>query len=697
MATFVVSPKGDNNNSGTVEAPFQTIKRGIEALTGGGDVLAIRGGNYAEDVLLSALSGEADAPIVIRPWGREEVTIDGVEPTGDDGARAGFRVAGNAEWTPAEHAEAHPDEYVSVRVFPADGEQDRVEFGAFVDLERYTRLITYSRLEDLRATNQTFGRLPVDQDPADCLPPCPGFTVVDAENQPIPVRIPDDGVVERFKRPWVYMGPGIFLPEGGGRIHIRLSHTANGIEGLADYAGGTDPRQVRLALSRHTEPPLRVQGCRFVRLEHLTVRFGGARTVLIQDSSDVLFDHVRVLAGNDGAFLRDHNERITFAHCEFRGGVPTWMFRGDIKDPYRFDTGTRVETNNLGARTSDVLLGARPESTNIDTVIHHCEFVDGHDLLLFGQGTRFHHNWIRNLNDDALIIGAATVTDLDVHHNVITQSLTTLSMVGGGDGPRRVHHNLIDLREPTAGVRPRPPGHLVDKDDLKHNGGVFRFGFLYKADAPDGALDLFHNTCLLRHRFGLAGFQHYVSPAPAGVRRSFNNIFVDVEPEPDRDAYATAFLPDPTFRGATDGNCIHQLGGVQQPLLQHRPHGAPAGRFYADLDKYRHGVPMDGLPSSHFEDSKALYPPGFENSSIDLDPGFRRIDPTGVAQFDDDLRLRSDSPALGQGVVLADPDVGIDDPFAPEGNPDIGCFGGPDPGLRVGVDGRRSFPASDAD
>ena len=97
-------------------------------------------------------------------------------------------------------------------------------------------------------------------------------------------------------------------------------------------------------------------------------------------------------------------------------------------------------------------------------------------------------------------------------------------------------------------------------------------------------------------------------------------------------------------------------------------------------------------------DSKALYPPGFENSSIDLDPGFRRIDPTGVAQFDDDLRLAvPDSPALGQGVVLADPDVGIDDPFAPEGNPDIGCFGGPDPGLRVGVDGRRSFPASDAD
>ena len=39
-----------------------------------------------------------------------------------------------------------------------------------------------------------------------------------------------------------------------------------------------------------------------------------------------------------GAFLTGHNERITFAHCEFRGGVPTWMFRSDIKDVYRFRT-----------------------------------------------------------------------------------------------------------------------------------------------------------------------------------------------------------------------------------------------------------------------------------------------------------------------------------------------------------------------
>lgn len=694
MATFVVSPSGDDANPGTVDAPFRSIRAGVDALAGG-DVLAIRGGSYAENVVLADLQGRADAPIVIRPWGREEVTIDGAEPVDLAGRTSSFRVAGNAEWTPATTLDpaAHPDEYVSTSRFSLVGDQDRADNGAFVDVARHTRLITYSRIQDLRATNQAFGRLPVPQDPDGCIPPCPGFPVVDKDDNAVPVRLPDGGVVPQFTHPWVYMGPGVlFDHDGDRRIHIRLSHTANHIVGLADYTGATDPRQVRLAITRQRPAPLRVQRCEFVRLAHLTVRFGGAQTVNVADSTDVLFDHVRVLAGTNGARLSGGNTRITFAHCEFRGGIPTWMFRSDIKDGYRFDTGAGIELNRLGAATSDALLFGAADDT--DTLIHHCEFVDGHDLLMFGQGMRFHHNLVRNLHDDALIIGADPVVDLEVHHNVITQSLMALNMVtGSAGGPRRVHHNLIDLREPTAGIRPRPPGHLVDKDDENPDGGVFRFGLLYKSEAPDGPLDLFQNTCLVRHRSGRAGFQHYVS-AGGGVRRSFNNVFVDVEPAPDRASYSTAFLPAPTFRGPTDGNCLHQLGGDPQPLLQHDPHPPSAGRFYADLDSYRSGSTTDApTPSLHFQDSKAQYPPGFEADSIDVDPEFRRIDPAGVAEFDDDLRLRPDSsPARQHGVVLAGPDVGIDDPFAPPGNPDIGCFATDDLGLRVGVDDRRCFP-----
>src|SRR4051794_22982898 len=132
------------------------------------------------------------------------------------------------------------------------------------------------------------------------------------------------------------MGPGILFDHNKDkRIHIRLSHTTNQIVGLADYTGATDPRQVRLAITRQAPAPLRMRQCEFVRLAHLTVRFGGAQTINVEDSSDIQFDHVRLLAGTNGARLSGGNAGITFAHCEFRGGIPTWMFRGDIKSAYR--------------------------------------------------------------------------------------------------------------------------------------------------------------------------------------------------------------------------------------------------------------------------------------------------------------------------------------------------------------------------
>jgi hypothetical protein len=703
MTTYVVSASGDDANPGTVEAPFETIKKGLQALVAG-DVLAIRGGSYAEDVMLKRLEGTSDAPILIRPWGREIVTIDGENPDYANGETSQFRIAGNSEWVRAVNSDpaAHHEEYVSKLPFLGQGEQDRVEHGAFVDLERYTRLITYSRIEDLRATNQTFGRLPVVQAPQDCLPPCPGHPVVDEDGQPVPVRGDNGNVADEFKRPWVYMGPGLLFDHDGDRkIHIRLSHTTNQVTGLADYAGPTDPRHARLAICRKLPPPLRVLDCKFVRLAHLTVRFGGTHTIRVQDSQDITFDHVRVMAASGGARLAGGNARITFGHCEFRGGVPSWMFRCDLKDEYRFDTGVQIERNKLGAATStDLLSGASEPNAvlDVDTLVHHCEFVDGHDLAMFGQGMRFHHNWIYNMNDEALRLGADAVTDLDVHHNVIMKSLVALNMVtGSAGGPRRVHYNLIDLREPTAGSRPQPPGHLVDKDDDLPEDGVFRSGILYKPQAPDGPLDLFHNTCLVRRRYlGLAGFQHYANSL-GGQRRSFNNIYVDVEPVPDADGYATTFLPEPAFRGPTDGNCVVQLGGVARPLLRHAKYESRPARTYQDLSAYQNGEAIEGPPSLHFEDSKVHYPPGFEAEGIDADPQFRQTDPSGFVSFDDDLLLRPGSPAEQHGVILANPDVGIDDPSAPPGRPDIGCYVADDPGLRVGVDGRRRFPEPPAE
>jgi hypothetical protein len=301
------------------------------------------------------------------------------------------------------------------------------------------------------------------------------------------------------------------------------------------------------------------------------------------------------------------------------------------------------------------------------------------------------------MNDEAMIVDAHTTNDLKAFQNAITKSLHAISFAGNIVGGRReIYHNLIDLRSPTAGHRPRPADHIVGKNDENKDGSVFRFGQLYKSNPPDGPLDLFQNTCLVANQSGDAGIQHY-SSSEGGMRRSFNNVFVDVNPSPSRPLkYATAFLPLPMFPGPTDGNCFFQLGGDPNPLLRHVGYeldGHHDPNSFANLEAYYSGTGTGNQPSSHFTDSQALYPPGYEANSIDVDPQFQRIAPDGVPQFDDDLRLRFRK----QGVNLSDPNVGIDDPLAPQGNPDIGCYQFDQPGLQVGVDGRRHFPESSAD
>lgn len=157
QTTYVVSPTGDDRNPGTVTEPFRTVQRGVDAL-GRGDTLVLRAGRYLGPVLIAQKS---DVTIVAAS--RESVSIDGyvplisevpsrppLPPTGPDPVL----------WVPARQYDASADaeEFVSTRRF----DEDRVNRGAFLEVKAgvpslsHTRLISYSRLEDLRAHNETW-------------------------------------------------------------------------------------------------------------------------------------------------------------------------------------------------------------------------------------------------------------------------------------------------------------------------------------------------------------------------------------------------------------------------------------------------------------------------------------------------------------------------------------------------------------
>ncbi len=73
---FFVSPNGNDENDGSIEKPFLSISKAIKQITLGA-TLYLREGTYHEEVIIEALKGSKNDPIVIRPFMEEKVIIDG--------------------------------------------------------------------------------------------------------------------------------------------------------------------------------------------------------------------------------------------------------------------------------------------------------------------------------------------------------------------------------------------------------------------------------------------------------------------------------------------------------------------------------------------------------------------------------------------------------------------------------------------
>lgn len=656
--------------SGTLADPYHSVSAGITAVDGGGTVF-VRGGEYVESIDLTGISGTRWRKIVVRPYHFEQVTIDWT-------VRRFRGPVPNQDWEPVP---GHSDEFISTDRFdrkPGRG-SNVIDRGAFLDLERHTRLISYDRLEDLRSPNQLWpdpNQLALEQD---LVGPGIAHEVLKEDGEPFNPR--------RF-RPYVYMGPGIWFDEDEGeqgrRVHIRLSHTNNQVDGWPDYNGKTDPRQLPLALSQRESHVLRLVSCEHLRFQNLTLRFGGEDTIRLRNCCDVVFDHVRIWAGsrairllNEGDNPEERNKAIEFRHCEIDGGLPTWFFRSDRKDDYRFRPapGAPVTTNLLGHATSGVLLSSDSRAERIS--VHHCEIANGHDVYVaFGDQMRFHHNWVHNIDDDGLGVTIVNGTqNAWIYQNVVTQCLTALSFAGGTVGHVYVFRNLIDVRVATLGSRPRKEGEQRS----------LRQGEFYKDGENEGPVDLFHNTCTVldpggigmnREEIVAAGFAHYRSLVGGAQRRAFNNIFMAVYSKPG-EAKAIAFLPPHTFAGPTDGNtyCRYGSGDLAKFLV---PVGDSDGfKAYLELGDYK------------------LTEPPYEQHGQSEDPQFRSFDANGQPQPNDDLRLKEGSPARNSSVPLPHDLRWID--VQAGGlwsllSRDRGCYRHRLDRMKVGVGGRRKFP-----
>jgi hypothetical protein len=635
MNHYFVTVDGDNENSGmALDDAFRDIVHAVGELDDGA-TLSIGDGVYHEQVVI-----EDKNRILIQSVPGQQAVIDGSIPAfSDTPAEA---------WNPGDT----PGEFVSV-----DSHPDATRFGAILGPGRYTRLITYSNLHDLQAANQKFGPVPLGSGPDG-----PRIEVPDGED---PQR-----------RPWVYLGPGLHQTPDG-LVHIRLSHTTHDEEGVTNYTGEQDPRKAELAVWTASNLTLQVKGCSTVAIENLTVRCGGGRTVLITGSSDVHLDHVTVQAGPYALEVGQNCVRTRITNCWFDGGMPPWYFRSDRKDGYTIAE-SGIE-NGLGEQTIKTLVYCN--RTSGATTFDFCEFTNAHDMLLNGKDVVFSHNWLRNINDDAIYVGDVA-TNLRISRNVFQKCLMAVSVAGGSAiGSVFVHRNLIDLRSPTVGRRPVPDPGLVDPEELP----VMRYGNMLKSNWPDPALYLFHNTALIVQRQGSV-YNLFRANDGSTIKRAFNNIFVAIDDAGAADR-PLAWLPRVADDAELNGNCYFGIDRVSDTLLQIRPQDGGGGGSFASIAELH--------ASPYFADSVIAHPPGFEAQGRDDNPRLRRYWLPFRPPFVEDFRLAPGSPAHHRGVALPDAVLRAIDGNPPSGiRPDIGCYPLGAPPMRVGVDGRRQFPGS---
>jgi len=414
---------------------------------------------------------------------------------------------------------------------------------------------------------------------------------------------------------------------------------------------------------------LRLTDCSHIVFKDLTLRYGDEQTVQLGRCNDVVFDGVRIMStrralrvANDGGT----STRITLRNCDIDGGLPTWYFRTDRKDDYYFgpddaDAINPVITHNgLGKATSDALLSSGTGTSHF--TVEYCKIANGHDLIVFGDHARFHHNWVTNLNDDCIFIAGdqGAGDDLRIYQNVFTQCLTGISFDSDPPGKTMYYRNLVDLRLPTLGIRPTVAG------DTEHS---LRQANFYKDGLVQGTFDMWHNTFLIRDAGAtstdlrdlmLAGYGVYkqlqkklnqdgTEVLDHQPRRSFNNIFVAVYTRLDK-VKPVAFLPPKNLNGPTDGNGYWLVvPGGDHPEAE----GDERDRFMVSKTSYDPAGTPDFTPFRTLEDYNAAHAPHEDHGRLG-NPSFTFIAEGGGPTDHDDFRLLDHGPNNRSGPMPYD-------------------------------------------
>ncbi|NIX78079.1 DUF1565 domain-containing protein [Microvirga terricola] len=577
-AEYYVSTTGNDSNPGTLNAPFKTINLAVGKLQPS-DTVYLRGGTYFESVKVH-VSGTKDAPITIRSYPGEMATIDSGVPD--------FRQVGNGDW---ELIDESLGEYRSVRTFPAANHPYAYIDGIPGYENQRVLLVPYKDPQPFRASSETY------------VEPTTSF----------------------------YIGPGVYYEPSDGRIHIRLSKTADLKGAEARYgpvfnADRPDPRNyaILLSMARHT---LDVAGS-YLTFKDLTINQANRSVGISASVHDLQFDGLTIWNGAKGIVAdADNVSNVSITRSKIYGDNPYWIFWSDIKDePY--------PAQLMRVTSLDLRGGAHDWEISYNHIRG-----SGQDLVSTNTNEDrifVHHNRLENCADDAFEIeGTINVGLISIHDNYISNCLTAAAP--GQDTPK-FNGPLLFYRNVASLLRNPPINRAIGINSW--NGGS-RFGFMEMFKNSDSSrystrnAHFYHNTLILLGSSKGRGIN--ITPKHPEDGRIANNILITIN-GPVMDKYRLG------EGQVVDGNLYWKLNTVDSESL--------AWKFNTVRQLYQaKGIEAQGIGDTpHRGTDPRLTGLVFDfldkgNSVWQLTPGseIRRIT---------DFALCAGSPAIGAGIDI---------------------------------------------
>ncbi len=555
-----VSPGGNDNNSGTKDKPWKTIKHAVNQLRAG-DTLVIREGVYRESDILIGVSGTKDKPIVIKAYPGEIPIIDG--------GFSEFRKVDNADW---EVVDAKKNIYRSVKTYPKNINYVHAYLGE--DNGGY-HIVAYEDYVPFSSNNEDY------------------------------LGTKD-----------YYIGPGVYFNKDDQKIYVRLQHSKyQGKDEMnLSYPTNVDPRKTKLYVFPENEIIRISSDSSYIKLESINFSYGGtALRFLPGGANNIIVKNSSIKAGRYFIRVQEHSHNILFDNIIIDDKVPQWIAWSDVKRPSSGRPGHRYQGAGITIDGHNVEI---KNSTFRDTF-------DAINFTNKAHDIHIHHNEFYNIRDDVTQMGSAGY-NYNIHHNKLIGVHAGFSWHGSGDqepgytGTKYIHHNIIDASQYTFKGRSDPhnllSGHMKGADGTGYAAGSgFGSHSMSGITTPD-PWKIYHNTVISGKKYssnnGMGNCYHYSNFGPEQLNSNFphemyNNIFVELEEQ--------HILGKCQIKGGShilDGNLYHRTD-LSAPVFKEL--------YYGD-QKISFSSLSDFKKSSYFVKTKSYYNPGWEASGIEADP-----------------------------------------------------------------------------